>query len=141
MENGTVSVHDIFLKLNCTLNHMSILFLKKHCKKVRKNIDFQLFYSVGFDIGYLANSVFYLQIIIQNSATKRDVLRKSARDYATANGFYEAARWCWLGQWSYGSKGGVNVVDTQSDPPLKSAESRQGSNCLYEFVFFVHEAC
>lgn len=48
------------------------------------------------------------------SATKRDVLKHNARDYATKNGFYEAARWCWLGQWSYGSNGGVAVVNDEN---------------------------
>ena len=50
------------------------------------------------------------------SAGNRDVLGKNARDYATQNQFYEVARWCWLGQWSYGSKGGLSVVpDSKSE--------------------------
>ncbi|CAG5077457.1 Oidioi.mRNA.OKI2018_I69.PAR.g8721.t1.cds [Oikopleura dioica] len=54
-------------------------------------------------------------------AGHKDYQGLTAKEYATKNGFYETARWCWLGQFNYGRHGGVMM-------PKEDKKSSAGSN-------------
>lgn len=54
-------------------------------------------------------------------AGHKDYQGLTAKEYATKNGFYETARWCWLGQFNYGRHGGVMM-------PKEDKKTSAGSN-------------
>ena len=47
----------------------------------------------------------------------KDTFNKTAVQYARENEHFEAARWCWLGRWQYGSSGGIQITRDEPQTP------------------------
>ena len=56
-------------------------------------------------------------------AGHKDYQGLTAKEYATKNGFYETARWCWLGQFNYGRNGGVMAQKEEKKNSASSSKS------------------
>ena len=59
----------------------------------------------------------------------QDAFGKTAVHYARENEHFEAARWCWLGRWQYGSQGGIQKAKDENGNPgpklLQSLHSKK----------------
>ncbi|CBY43578.1 unnamed protein product, partial [Oikopleura dioica] len=58
-------------------------------------------------------------------AGHKDYQGLTAKEYATKNGFYETARWCWLGQFNYGRNGGVMMPKEEKKSSAASSKSEK----------------